>query len=279
MIEGINNGFDINLFKNSRAEVFDRREDEKKEENAALNPANGSDTIEKSESDDSQHYKLDLKSSDEHVEKNPQQSGKTEDAEKDKGSDEKVSNDNDAELTEEEQQKVQELKETDRKVRQHEMAHLAAAQGISTSGATFEYTRGPDGANYAVGGEVNIDTSEESSPEKTIDKARKIAAAAMAPADPSGQDRQVAAKARAMEANAQAELAKERQQEAEVGKDDSSASPVDTDNSKSEKTNVEKIHPGIKSYEQNQSFGNEAFGNQSLSQNKSDNLPFMEWVA
>ncbi len=113
----------------------------------------------------------------------------------------------DSRLSEAEQQQVQELKEADRNVHQHEAAHLAASQGIAVSGASFDYKRGPDGVNYAVGGEVQIDTSEENTPEKTADKARRIAAAAMAPADPSPQDRSVAARARSMEAAARAEMA------------------------------------------------------------------------
>ena len=123
-------------------------------------------------------------------------------------------NQNNAELSEDEQRQVDELKATDRKVRQHEMAHLAASQGIAMSGANFEYKRGPDGVNYAVGGDVKIDVSKESTPEKTMDKARKIVTAALAPADPSPQDRQVAAQARMMELQAQMELQKERQKEA-----------------------------------------------------------------
>jgi hypothetical protein len=119
----------------------------------------------------------------------------------------------DGDLTEEEKRRVQELKAIDQKVRQHEMAHLSAASGIAVSGASFEYERGPDGVNYAVAGEVSIDTSAEGDPEKTIDKARKIAAAATAPADPSPQDRQVAAQARGMEAQAQVELQREARQE------------------------------------------------------------------
>jgi hypothetical protein len=120
---------------------------------------------------------------------------------------------NEQELTDAEKRKIQELKRIDREVRQHEMAHLAAAQGIAISGANFEYERGPDGVNYAVGGDVKIDVSKESDPEKTLDKARKISAAANAPAEPSPQDRSVAASAQAMAAEAQVEIAKEKQQE------------------------------------------------------------------
>lgn len=120
----------------------------------------------------------------------------------------------DEQLSEEEQREVQRLKEIDRKVRQHEMAHLAAAAGIAVSGANFQYKRGPDGVNYAVGGDVTIDVSKESDPDATIEKARKISAAALAPADPSPQDRQVASKARAMEAEARVEQTQEQQKEA-----------------------------------------------------------------
>ncbi len=56
----------------------------------------------------------------------------------------------------------------DREVRAHEMAHLAAAGGLASSGATFTYQHGPDGVSYAIGGEVKIDTSSGSNPEETI---------------------------------------------------------------------------------------------------------------
>lgn len=102
---------------------------------------------------------------------------------------------------------LEQLKARDREVRAHEMAHLAAAGGLATSGATFTYQRGPDGASYAIGGEVKIDTSSGNNPEDTIRRAQIIRAAALAPAEPSGQDRAVAAKAAQMEAEARAEQA------------------------------------------------------------------------
>lgn len=111
------------------------------------------------------------------------------------------------ELSAEESQQLEKLKARDREVRAHELAHLAAAGSLATSGASFTYQRGPDGASYAIGGEVQIDTSSGSNPEETIRKAQIIRAAAQAPAEPSGQDRSVAAKASQMEAKARAELA------------------------------------------------------------------------
>lgn len=111
------------------------------------------------------------------------------------------------ELSAEESQQLEKLKARDREVRAHELAHLTAAGSLATSGASFTYQRGPDGASYAIGGEVQIDTSSGSNPEETIRKAQIIRAAAQAPAEPSGQDRSVAAKASQMEAKARAELA------------------------------------------------------------------------
>lgn len=104
-------------------------------------------------------------------------------------------------LTEEEQKEVAELKARDQEVRTHEQAHISAG-GNLVGRASFETTRGPDGKSYATGGEVPIDTSEASTPEATIAKAKQIRSAALAPAQPSSQDRAIAAKASQMESEA-----------------------------------------------------------------------------
>lgn len=112
-------------------------------------------------------------------------------------------------LSEEELEVVRELAARDREVRAHEQAHLAAAGPYATGGPTYTYQTGPDGQRYAVGGEVGIDTSPvPGNPEATVNKARTIMAAANAPAEPSAQDRAVAAAAASMMAQAQAELAR-----------------------------------------------------------------------
>lgn len=108
---------------------------------------------------------------------------------------------------------IAKLKARDTEVRQHEQAHLAAAGGLARSGASYTYQRGPDGVNYAVGGEVQIDTSPGRTPEETIARARTISAAALAPADPSGADRAVAAQALQLEQQARAELALKQAEE------------------------------------------------------------------
>lgn len=112
-------------------------------------------------------------------------------------------------LSEEEQAVVAEMKQTDAKVRAHEMAHLAAG-GQFASGPTYEYQKGPDGGMYVVAGEVQIDTSPvPGDPQATIAKAQQVRAAALAPGDPSAQDRKVAAAAAQMAAQASAELGKQ----------------------------------------------------------------------
>lgn len=116
------------------------------------------------------------------------------------------------ELTREEQKVVQELKKTDAEVRAHERAHQTAG-GPVTGGVSYEYTRGPDGKMYAVGGEVSIDASPEADPAATIQKMDMVIRAALAPADPSIQDRRVAAQARQEQQEAVAELRQERLEE------------------------------------------------------------------
>jgi hypothetical protein len=108
---------------------------------------------------------------------------------------------------------VAQLKTRDTEVRQHELAHLAAAGGLAVSGASYTYERGPNGVDYAIGGEVRIDTSPGRTPQETIERAHTIQAAALAPADPSGADRAVAAQAQQLEQQARAELAAQQIQQ------------------------------------------------------------------
>ncbi|TVO53477.1 hypothetical protein FHP91_15750 [Denitromonas halophila] len=112
------------------------------------------------------------------------------------------------------------LASTDRKVRSHEAAHLAAAGGLAQGGASFSTVRGPDGQMYAVGGEVGIDVSPGRTPDETIAKAQQIQRAALAPADPSSQDYRVAAIAAQLIQQAQRELA--TQNEPAIGADGAS---------------------------------------------------------
>lgn len=115
-------------------------------------------------------------------------------------------------LSESDRRILQSLRNRDRQVRSHEQAHLAAAGGLAKGGPSFTFATGPDGRRYATGGEVQIDTSPvPNDPQATIRKAQQVRRAAQAPADPSSQDRRVAAQATVMERQARAELLSEGQ--------------------------------------------------------------------
>jgi len=106
------------------------------------------------------------------------------------------------------QKQLQSLKARDREVRAHELAH-ASVGGQFTSAPSFTYQKGSDGVLYAVGGEVSISSSAVAGdPRATLEKAQIIQRAALAPADPSSQDRSVAANAAAMAQKARIDLAK-----------------------------------------------------------------------
>lgn len=116
---------------------------------------------------------------------------------------------NDPLLNPEIQAAIQTLKVLDMQVRQHEAAHMAAG-GSLTSGASYAYTQGPDGQQYATAGEVNIDTGIESTPEQTRNKAIIIKRAALAPGDPSSSDLAVAMQADAMLSEAENQIARKQ---------------------------------------------------------------------
>jgi len=109
--------------------------------------------------------------------------------------------------------KLSYLKNRDREVRAHEQAHLATAGQYATGGAIFTYQVGPDGNRYAVGGEVPVDISSGVTSEETLRKMDRIRAAALAPAEPSAADRQIAAQAMMKASQAQREILLSRQPE------------------------------------------------------------------
>ena len=89
-----------------------------------------------------------------------------------------------------------ELENIQREVVAHEAAHQAAA-GEFGGGVSYSYTE-IDGKTYITGGEVPIKLKEGRTPEETLRNMQQVQRAASAPADPSGQDRAVAAKAAAI---------------------------------------------------------------------------------
>lgn len=102
---------------------------------------------------------------------------------------------------------IEKLRSRDHQVRAHEMAHVSVGGQYVTSGVNFSYQKGPDGIMYAVGGEVGIDLSPiPNNPQATITKMMIVRNAALAPSDPSPQDRAVAGAASRTMSIAQTEL-------------------------------------------------------------------------
>jgi len=102
------------------------------------------------------------------------------------------------------QQQISRLKQIEQKVKAHEAAHKAVGGNLASS-ASYSYTQGPDGRSYVTGGEVQIDMSGGRTPQETISKMQQVIRAALAPSDPSAQDRAVAAQAATQMAQAQQE--------------------------------------------------------------------------
>ncbi len=120
--------------------------------------------------------------------------------------------------TEERQQLLQDqavidqLAARDREVRAHEQAH-AAVGGQLAGSPSYQYERGPDGVSYAIAGEVSISSGAvPGDPEATLANARIVQQAALAPADPSPQDRRVAADAAQLQQQALQEIAVQAQE-------------------------------------------------------------------
>lgn len=107
------------------------------------------------------------------------------------------------------QAQIQELVQIQNKVIIHEQAHKSAG-GELAGAASYTYTTGPDGKRYISGGEVSISMPATDNPEEKVRMYEKVRAAALAPADPSPQDRRVAASASANQAKANMELARQR---------------------------------------------------------------------
>jgi hypothetical protein len=119
-------------------------------------------------------------------------------------------------LTVDEQRQLRELAARDREVRAHEQAHLRVGRDLVRGAASYTYQQGPDGRQYAVGGEVKIDTTGvPGDPEATEEKAYHIRETALAPIQPSNQDRAVASTASRMAQDARLEIQRQQRAEAE----------------------------------------------------------------
>lgn len=151
------------------------------------------------------------------------------------------------ELTEEEQKQVDDLKKRDVEVRAHEQAH-AAVGGSYASAPTYEFETGPDNKQYAIGGEVQIDSAPiPNNPKATIEKMDVVIRAALAPAEPSAQDKKVASQAQKNRSEAQADLAKQAR-ESLSGKDEEES--LLTQTTKSEEIQQEAGNQAVSNNEQ-----------------------------
>lgn len=131
------------------------------------------------------------------------------------------------ELTPQEQAQVDQLKRRDAEVREHEQAHLRAAGPYGQGPPAYEYQQGPDGERYAIGGSVGIDMSKvQGDPEATLEKAKVIKRAALAPKEPSTQDRKIAAEADQMATEAKREIQEQKAEAEEASPGTTGAGPT-----------------------------------------------------
>lgn len=145
--------------------------------------------------------------------------------------------------TSSEYRELQQLKARDREVRQHEQAHVSAGGQYVRGGVTYSYERGPDGRQYAVGGEVDIDTAPvPDDPAATIRKMQVVRRAALAPAEASPQDRAVASEATRKEAEARVDLRDEELEARRTGAE--AAAQTDRDPTIAR----QRAHPALEAY-------------------------------
>lgn len=150
------------------------------------------------------------------------------------------------------EQVLAQLRSRDQEVRTHEQAHLAAAGQYASGGIKYSYQTGPDGQKYAIGGSVGIDTSPiAGDPEATAQKAMVVQRAALAPAQPSGQDMKVASQASQMLMQAQAEIMAQRFAENKTEQQpDSNDAVTEADSSPStDEAKPTMIHPARNEFE------------------------------
>jgi len=159
------------------------------------------------------------------------QENNTEDGEQNRDGSSSESTDNNEQFTEKEQTKIEELKARDLEVVTHEQAH-ASAGGQYAGSPSYSYETGPDGVKYAVSGEVSIDVSKiEGDPQATLLKAQQVKRAALAPVEPSGQDRIVSASADQLASEARKEILAELNETEEDSNSDEKTNNYKIDNS------------------------------------------------
>lgn len=129
------------------------------------------------------------------------------------------------ELSDAERRMVEKLQARDRAVRARAEAQRTAAGQIYRGGPVYQYTTGPDGKQYAVDAEVQIESGAGRTPAETIERAELAARTALAGPAPTDADRRAAARAQVMAAEAQ--RAKALEPVEKLGGDDQRTRGVD----------------------------------------------------
>jgi hypothetical protein len=94
------------------------------------------------------------------------------------------------------EEKVRDLEERDRQVREREQAHQSAAGSLAEGGPVYKYEIGPDGKQYAVEGHTRIKVRSGNTPEERIRNAKQAERAARAGGGTTPQSQRVAMEAR-----------------------------------------------------------------------------------
>lgn len=181
-------------------------------------------TTRESENEDSQNSEQDLKQS-----SNLQQNSSTasasatDDDAQERQAEDKAKKEAEKEAEEAEKEaedkQIEQLEKRDKEVRAHEQSHSAVG-GSAAGSPSYDLESGPNGRQYATGGEVSIKLPGGGSPEQVKRDAEQVKRAALAPAQPSSQDRSVAAKAGQIATQAQAEINQEKTEELEAAKEE-----------------------------------------------------------
>jgi len=129
---------------------------------------------------------------------------------------EKSANSSEKKQEQEVQREAAKLQQVEREVVAHEQAHMSAGAHLAGA-ARYQYTKGPDGKNYATGGEVSIKIPEGKTPEETIQLMDQVIRAALAPANPSSQDLAVASRASMKQIQARGDMNKSQKEAYETG--------------------------------------------------------------
>ena len=147
---------------------------------------------------------------------------------------------------------IRDLATRDREVRAHEQAH-ASVGGQYAGAASFTYQRGPNGVSYAVGGEVSISAPSGGDAQSRLQAAEQIKRAALAPANPSAQDRQVAAQASQTATQARAEIATQASQQRTPAKSAETSNSSESQTSEKQSDSAHDL-PGSKSASKDQTY-------------------------